>query len=183
LAVNGGGLLTVKYEKTGFCPVQRQINVPWQDYMMAKDVVMIQMDPIVTSVALGINSPIQTHQGSMQTDADGARKATVLIPPGTTAEMVMPDGSIHPMTSLNLRATEFTVGPTGPQAMPADLPPTSGYTYCVELSGDEAIAAGATISLQRSDFYVENGFLVGISVPLGSYDRTRGVWIPATVER
>src|SRR5207253_7025528 len=69
LAVNGGGLLTVSYEKTGFCPVHRQINVPWQDYAMVPDAVMIQMDPIVTSIALGTNSPAQVHQGSMQTDA------------------------------------------------------------------------------------------------------------------
>ena len=30
-----------------------------------------------------------------------------------------------------------------PYSMPATLPPQSGYTYCVELSADEAIAAGA----------------------------------------
>jgi RHS repeat-associated protein len=28
---------------------------------------------------------------------------------------------------LNVRATEYTVGPNGPQAMPGDLPPVSGY--------------------------------------------------------
>jgi RHS repeat-associated protein len=183
LAVNGGGPLTVKYEKADFCPAQRQANAPWQDWVTVEDVVMIQMDPLVTSVALGSNSPTQIHQGSLQTDADGARKATVFIPQGATAEMVMPDGSTHPMPTLSLRATEFTVGANGPQAMPADLPPTSGYTYCVELSADEAMAAGATdvrfnVPLP---FYVENflGFPVGTTVPLGSYDRARGAWIPA----
>lgn len=183
MAVNGGGLLTLKYEKADFCPVQRQVNVPWQDWVVAQDVVMIPMDPVVTSVALGTNSPIQLHQGSVQTDADGARRATVLIPPGTTAEMVLPDGSVHPLPSLSLRATEFTVGPNGPAAMPADLPPTSGYTYCVELSADEAVAAGAIDVRFNAPLpvYVENflGFPVGTTVPLGSYDRVRGAWIPA----
>ena len=183
LAVNGGGLLTLKYEKTSFCPVQRQANVPWQDWVTVEDVVMIQMDPIVTSVALGTTSPLQLHQGSVQTDADGTRRATVLIPQGTTAEMVLPDGSVQPLPSLSLRATEFTVGTNGPEAMPADLPPTSGYTYCVELSADEAMAAGATDVRFNSPlpFYVENflGFPVGTTVPLGSYDRIRGAWIPA----
>lgn len=32
LAVNGGGPLTVNYRKARFLAVQRQINVPWQDY-------------------------------------------------------------------------------------------------------------------------------------------------------
>src|SRR5215831_15123022 len=31
LAVNGGGLLTVSYQKDGMLPAQRQVHVPWQD--------------------------------------------------------------------------------------------------------------------------------------------------------
>jgi hypothetical protein len=31
LAVNGGGYLTVKYQKDGYLNAQRQVNVPWQD--------------------------------------------------------------------------------------------------------------------------------------------------------
>ncbi|MCI0537976.1 MAG: hypothetical protein L0Z50_22400 [Verrucomicrobiales bacterium] len=182
LAVNGGGLLTVKYEKTGFCPVQRQINVPWQDYVMAKDVVMIQMDPIVTSVALGSNSPMQVHQGSMQTDADGSRHATLLFTPGTCGNLVLANGTTQACSSISVRATEFTVGANGPAAMPAALPATSAYTYCVELSADEAMAQGATaVQFDRPVFtYVENflGFPIGMDVPLGSYDHRRGVWIP-----
>ena len=37
------------------------------------------------------------------------------------------------MDAVNVRATEYTVGEQGPEAMPAVLPPQSGYTYCVEL--------------------------------------------------
>jgi hypothetical protein len=67
--------------------------------------------------------------------------------------------------------------------MPVQLPPTSGYTYCVELSADEAIVAGAT-EVQFDHpvaFYVENflDFPVGASVPVGWYDRARGVWVPS----
>ena len=57
-----------------------------------------------------------------------------------------------------MRATEYTVGGIGPEAMPAPLPPTSGYTFAAELSIDQAIAADA----QKIDFnnpvsvYVEN---------------------------
>src|SRR3712207_7796914 len=52
-----------------------------------------------------------------------------LFAPGTTASIVLPDGTLQPTGTLNVRATEYTVGPSGPKAMPAPLPPNSGYTY------------------------------------------------------
>jgi RHS repeat-associated protein len=65
--------------------------------------------------------------------------------------------------------------------MPGELPPTSGYTYAVELSVDEAIAAGASeIRFDRSlPFYLENflDFPVGGIVPAGWYDRDQAAWI------
>jgi hypothetical protein len=86
------------------------------------------------------------------------------------------------LTQLDVRATEYTVGENGPQAMPAPLPPQSGYTYAVDLSVDQAIAAGAT----RVDFsqpiplYVDNflDFPVGGIVPVGWYDYTKSAWVP-----
>jgi hypothetical protein len=61
--------------------------------------------------------------------------------------------------------------------MPAELPPNSAYTYAVELSVDEALAAGdcePTFS-RPVLFYLENFIQlpVGASAPLGSYDRIR----------
>ncbi|MDP8929711.1 MAG: hypothetical protein M3O70_14340 [Actinomycetota bacterium] len=32
VAVNGGGIVTVEYEKDGFLPAQRQVDVPWRDF-------------------------------------------------------------------------------------------------------------------------------------------------------
>ena len=65
--------------------------------------------------------------------------------------------------------------------MPNELPPSSGYTYAVELSADEAIAAGAKeVRFSRPvPFYVENfvGFPVGSLVPTGFYDRSKGQWV------
>ena len=97
--------------------------------------------------------------------------------------MVMPSGTTVPMDTLTIRATEYTVGPDGPMAMPAPLPPSSAYTYAVELSADEALAHGAT-SVEFSQplpFYVENflGFPVGGAVPAGYYDRARAAWVPS----
>ena len=182
LAVNGGGLHTVNYQKTGFLPVQRQVKVPWRNYTVLPDVVMIPLDAQVTPINLNA-ATMQVAQGSTMSDADGARRATILFPQGTTATMVLPNGTTQPLTTLNVRATEYTVGTNGPSAMPGELPPSSGYTFAVELSVDEAMAAGATEVRFGSPvpFYLENfvGFPVGSLVPTGFYDRGQGLWVAA----
>jgi RHS repeat-associated protein len=182
LAVNGGGLLTLNYAKLGFLPSQRQVNVPWRDYEIADEVALVPLDERVTTIDLtSVSTPIQVAQGNMVTDEDGTRQATVLFPQGVTATMKLPNGTTQPLTTLNVRATEYTVGESGPAAMPGTLPPASGYTYAVELSVDEAIAAGATevTFSQPVPFYVQNflNFPVGMAVPAGYYDRQRGLWI------
>ena len=183
LAVNGGGTLTVRYEKAGFLPLQRQINVPWLDFALLPDVVLIQLDSRVTVIDLAANAAIQVARGNPVADADGVRQATLLFSQGTTAAIAMPDGSTQPLTTLNVRATEYSVGPNGPAAMPGELPPTSAYTYAVELSADEAVAAGATrVTFNQPVItYVENflDFPVGMAVPVGFYDRDRSAWVPA----
>lgn len=183
LVVNGGGLLTVKYELTGYAPAQRQVQVPWRDYVALPDVVLIQLDSQVTTVDLTSSDPMQVAQGSPVTDGDGTRQATLLVPQGTTAELVLPDGTTQTLTHLDIRATEYTVGENGPQAMPAELPPSSGYTYAVEYSVDEALTAGATTVRfnQPVYHYVENflDFPVGMIVPVGYYDKQQAAWLPS----
>ncbi len=179
LAVNGGGELTLRYEKAGFLAVQRAVVAPWRDYAWMPDVVMVPLDTAVTTVTLGA-ATLQVARGSSVSDSDGTRRATVLVPPGTTASLVLPDGTSRPLSTISVRATEFTVGKSGPRAMPASLPPSSGYTYAAELSVDEAISAGA-VEVRFSQplpVYVENflGFPVGGAVPSGSYDRQQGRW-------
>src|SRR4030095_16326711 len=102
---------------------------------------------------------------------------------GTTAEMVLPDGSAQALENLQVRATEFTIGPTGPAAMPAALPANSGYTYAVEFTVDDALATAAQdVRFSRPVIhYVENflNFPVGTIVPVGFYDRQKAVWIPS----
>lgn len=183
MAANGGGVLTINYVKEGYLPVQRQVKSPWRDYIHAEDVVMIALDKQVTTISLSNSTVMQVAQGSVSTDADGQRQATLLFPRGTTANMVLADGTVQALSSLNVRATEYTVGQNGPESMPGPLPPTSGYTYAVELSVDEAIAAGAkTVNFsQPVPFYVDNflNFPVGEVVPTGWYDRDKAAWIPS----
>ncbi len=182
MAVNGGGLLTINYSKPGLLSAQRQTEVPWQDFSVVPDVALVALDTQVTVVNAN-DANMQVHQSSVSTDVDGSRKATLLFPSGTGAQMVMPGGATVPLNSLSVRATEYTVGTNGPRAMPGLLPPTSGYTYAVEFSVDEAIAAGAasvTFS-QPVPTYVENflNFPTGTIVPSGYYDFIKATWIPA----
>ncbi len=183
MAVNGGGQLTLTYEKSGFLPSQRDVTAPWQDYAWLPVVALIQVDSRVTTVDLNAATEIQVAQGNPVVDDAGERQATVMFKPGTAAKMVMPDGQVVSLDTLNVRATEYTVGEGGPAAMPGELPATSGYTYAVELSVDEALAAGATeVRFDQPVInYVENfhGFPVGEAVPTGYYDRQLGQWVAA----
>jgi RHS repeat-associated protein len=182
LVVNGGGTLTVDYLPEGFLPAQRSQNVPWQEYVTFPEVVLIALDGQVTNIAP--NSPqMQVARGNAVTDSDGTRQATLLVPANTTAVMKMRDGTTQPLNTLKVRATEYTVGANGPQTMPADLPPTSGYTYALEYSVDEALSAGAaSVEFSQPIFhYVDNflNFPAGGIVPMGYYDRIKAQWVPS----
>jgi RHS repeat-associated protein len=183
LALNAA-TYTVDYQAIGYCPAQRQVAVPALGYGAAPDVVLVPQDVVATPVQFGSNAPAQVAMSSPRTDAAGTRSATVFIPAGTAATMLMPDGSSQPVTNLTIRLTEFTVGTNGPAAMPAALPPNSGYTYCAEFSSDEALIAGATATQfsQPVPVYVDNflGVAVGTLVPVGYYDRVQGVWVPSS---
>jgi RHS repeat-associated protein len=183
LVANGGSLLTLRYEREGFLTAQRQVETGWLDYELVPDVVLVPRDPAVTAVNVGGAAALQVARGSIVSDADGARQATVLFPAGTTASLLLANGTLQPVSSLQIRLTEFTVGSSGEAAMPAPLPPTSAYTYAVEVDADEAVAADAReIRLsQPASVYVENflGFPTGIDVPVGLYSRQQAAWVPS----
>jgi len=179
LAANGGGLVTVQFDKSGYLTAQRQVRARWRDYAWLPDVVLVAVDGAATVVDT-TRPALQVARGSAVQDQDGSRRATLLFPAGTTAQLVLPGGQTSPLPTLTVRATEYTVGASGPQAMPAPLPPSSAYTYAVELGADEAAAAGATVKFsQPVPFYLENflGFPVGGTVPAGYYDRGSAAWV------
>lgn len=178
-AVNGGGEITLVFTKTGLIQAQRRTSTPWRDYVVLDDVYMMNYDAYATLVQMNATST-QIVRGGQVVDTDGSRRATLFLPPGTSATIQTSSG-LQPAPSLTIRATEYSVGPNGHNLMPADLPPTSAYTYCVELSADEAVAVNAlSVNFSRPlSFYVDNflEFPVGTIVPVGYYDRLKSRWI------
>jgi RHS repeat-associated protein len=183
MAVNGGGSLTVVYERAEHLTAHRAVDVPWRDYALVPDVVLLERDPVATAIDL-TDPDIQQAEGSLITDLDGTRQSTLFFLPGTEAELVFANGTTEPVTELHVRSTEYTVGPLGPLAMPAALPPTSAYTYAVDLEADEVGETPGAVGVHFSQpviHYVENflDFPVGEPVPTGFYDQQRGVWVPS----
>ncbi len=180
LAVNGGERLTVVYQKGGYLSAQRQVETPWQDYAWLEEIRLIPPDAAVTLIDLTATTPMQIARGSVISDADGVRQATLFFPQGVTATMAFSDGTKQPLNVLHVRATEYTVGAGGSESMPARLPSATGYTYAAEFNADEAVAADASeIAFSRPlPLYLENflDFPVGSPVPVGSYNRDQDKW-------
>lgn len=182
LLVNGGEAVTVSVSKLGFLESQRSVYVDWQSTEAVPDVVLVPLDEQVTVLSPETASNVEVARGSVVSDADGTRQATLMFEPSTEVTMIV-GGVPQALDSISVRATEFTVGDTGLDAMPGTLPPTSGYTYAAEFSIDEALAAGAT-SVEFSkpvSVYLDNflDFEVGGAVPAGYYDREQARWIPS----
>ncbi|HEV7493627.1 RHS repeat-associated core domain-containing protein [Baekduia sp.] len=182
LALNSGEHVTLHFERPTYLPVDRPADPPLRDYDMVDDVVMRRFDEKETPVTTGAGAA-QVAVSSTTTDASGSRRANLIFLPDTHATMRLANGSTQALpTTMHVRATEYTVGDRGPDAMPGALPPTSGYTYAADYTVDEAVEAGAT----RVDFdkpvvvYTDNfiGMPVGTAVPLGSYDTTTDSWRP-----
>lgn len=143
LVLNGGGDVILDYSKPGLLTSQRRKLSAWRDFSLFPDVVLIAPDAQVTPVQLGVGTPAQLASGSSQSDVDGTRTSRVYFPSGTTANLIYADGRVQAMPQLMFRATEYTLGESGPERMPGTLPANIAYTFAVELSSDEALSTGA----------------------------------------
>lgn len=194
LVVNGGGHPVLQFELEGYLPVQRQVSARWRTYERLPAVVMTPLDTTVSTVEVGSNE-MQAVRSSVSSDASGDRQATILVPPGTAATVKTPEGLVLPERLL-VRATEYTVGASGPAAMPGHLPRTSAYTYAVEFTANPdgemtplpagqrpfLEVEGADVQFDQDVFhYLENflGFAVGTAVPVGFYDDGIAAWTPS----
>jgi RHS repeat-associated protein len=180
LAVNSGGPIVLHFERPTYMPSDREIDPRVRNYEQVEDVAMRRYDADMTAIAPDA-SKVQVAQSSVTDDESGERRSTLIFMPGTTASMRLPDGTTKPLKAIHVRASEYTVGPRGPESMPGDLPATSAYTYAVNYSVDEAIEAGATgvqfnrpVPIYTDDFI---GMPVGTRVPLGYYDTAKSEWV------
>jgi RHS repeat-associated protein len=183
LAVNGGQDLVLQFEQKDFATVQRTESVPWQDFVRLDDVVMTPYSPVVTPVNQNAQS-LTAVTSDTSSDGDGDRKATLMFDPGTNATMTLPNGQTQPLSNtMQVRATEYTVGTGGEQRMPGELPDTSAYTYAVEFSIDQASQNGATdVEFNKPvATYVDNflNFKAGTIVPAAYYDKDKAAWVPS----
>ncbi len=180
LVVNGGGLLTLRFTRSGAVEAQRTVRAPWQDYEALDDVALSARDGAMTPAAFP-SSTAWVHSGSVTQDVRGTRRARLFVAASTSAMLRHADGSEAVASLLSLRASELGVGTSGPTGLPALLPETASPLYALELSADEAEAAQAAgVELSRAaSVYVEN-FLhlrVGTALPVGTYDRAIATWV------
>ncbi|MCI5163167.1 MAG: hypothetical protein D3917_14345, partial [Candidatus Electrothrix sp. AX5] len=143
---------------------------------VAETVQMLAEDPVATTVTFDGNpETVITHASTEITDEFGSRSATMVFQGDNKAYLVDEEGNdVQELSSITTRATEFATQ----ESMPAALPPNSAYTYCTELSvdGAERVRFEKPVILWVDNFL---GFDVGDAVPVGYYDRDRGVWVPS----
>lgn len=179
MVVNGGGEVVVVYEHPDYLAAQRIVEVPPGDYVWAPDVALLPSSLLTCS---GILPAASTFVGPEESDARGARRVRVYVPAGVLAQP--PPGSPGgPVTEFRICATEYTVdrpGVAAEDAMPAELPRSSGVTMAAELRLEDTLGdvlEGYTLSAPAF-VWVDNflGFPVGTAVPAGSYDGALAAW-------
>ena len=130
MVVNGNADLTLEFFAPSAIPAFRAVHPVAQRYAVVDDVRLVAYDPMATTVRFGdslTNACLAVS--STVTDDSGTRTAALVFPAGTRAFSV--EGSVtQRVESLTVRITEFTVGDGGTARMPAELPPTTAYTYC-----------------------------------------------------
>lgn len=178
LAVTAG-VHVVRLSAPAFLPVEREVVAQKGRYThFDGDVVLLRTDDKATSISLPAGG---LHTSTLREDASGRRQVRVYIPPGTTALAELADGTTRPLSTVTVRVTEYTVGARGHEAMPAQLPEASAYTFAAEFTVDEARALGATgvRFSQPVATWVDN-FLESplcTQVPQGRYDARQSRWV------
>jgi RHS repeat-associated protein len=173
---NGGGVTNVVYKKAGLITMHRKVHTSWNEVISVPTVQMIEEDTESTTIIFDGNpNTVIRHKSSEIDDGLGSRSVTMVFSGDNQANVLDEEGNvIEVLNSITTRATEFP----SPESMPAVLPPNSGFTYCAELSvdGKERIRFDKPVITWIDNFL---GFDVGGVVPVGSYDRDKGAWLPS----
>jgi len=180
MLVNGGGKLTLIFQAAGYITVHRSVEAPWEDYLVLDDVAMSERDPAPDQVDLS-QPGMKVSLGELEQDADGQRRSVLLI--DESVQINAFDAAGAPVIvgdQVTFGQVEHTVGPLGPNAMPANLPAFNAYNLCFSFELLEASAQGAT----RIEFnpplihYVDNFQQLepGFEIATGSYDPVLARW-------
>jgi RHS repeat-associated protein len=140
----GRYLLTT--ERQGYAYGQRWVEVMSQRDMVVDPLYLMALDPQATTI---------TPAGGTHLSADG--KVEVVIPSGAVS------APIEVVTTDVLKS----------ESLPAPLPPTSLFTYCVNLKPDDATFA--TQVRVRIKNYLN--FPAGTPIPVGFYSKKEARWL------
>lgn len=183
-AVNGGSVLALEFALEGYLPIQRTVEPTVLDWISVGDVVLSRFDFESSYVNLSAPLEAQFAWAAAVEDSDGRRQTSAYFPAGIEASMTLPNGVVVPLEEGTFRVTEYTIGESGPEAMPGELPPGVEYTWAAEFGFDEAVEAGAIqVNFSKPVItYVDNflGFAPLTTVPSGYYDRVQSRWVPST---
>ena len=176
LPAEGGCLVKVGLEKPGYLTAHRKTVADVNDVVVMDTVTLLTRDPAATVINFDGNpDTILAHASTEVGDAFGTRKCTMIFTGDNRAYSVDKYGNIlAQLPTITARATEYII----PESMPAILPPTSAYTYCVELEaeGYKRIKFDKPVTCFVDNFL---GFDVGEAVPVGYYDRDKAIWVPS----
>jgi YD repeat-containing protein len=182
--VNGGARTRLRFELDGRLVAQRNADPKTNRFLVLEEVALVQKSATTTALSFGA-AGWQVATGDVSKDESAERRVRLLVPPGTKASAVKPDGSRQPLDSGTLRITEFTRGAHGPAAMPSELPPASGYTYASSFLFDEA-GPDARVEFDSPVIaYLENFLAMkpGASVPSGALEEGDDGWKAQTSGR
>lgn len=178
IAVNGGGPVVLRVELGGYLSVDRQVDTKWHAYAIAQDVHLLQFGAatVIPVDSSGAVLAATGASGASETDAQGTRTASLIVPAGTKATV---EGQSSPLTNLNIQIKEMTnLSKTGRDGMIASLPYNSAFTYAVSLSVTGA--ENKTVNFTQPVPVYVNNFLAmpnGTTVPVGYYDPKTAQWV------
>ena len=174
IPVEGGGIMTIVYDKTGLFSAYRQTYVPWNDIVVAKKIQMIGKDPIAAEITFDSNpNTVFIHESKTVVDEFGSRSATIIMQGDNQAYAVdKEDVIIHELPTINVRATEFIT----PESMTSDLPPNYTYAYNVDISVDgiKRVKFDKPVTVWVDNFL---DFKVGTIASVSYYDHDQGKWV------
>jgi RHS repeat-associated protein len=186
LVVNGTRRITLDFSAAGYFVGQRQVQANALQYASVAELALVEKPEVAFAARsipmaagadeFGATGAGRLYRGPKVTDANGTRQLAAYFPPQAEARTFNASRRAVSLSAATVSSVEYTTGPNGLKAMPAELPPATAYTYAAELTVAEG--EGAVFN-PPIPIYVDN-FLdlpVGTNVPSGYYDRERGHWV------